>query len=169
MNKYELVHHGIIGQRWGIRRYQNADGTLTNAGKARYEKEIQRNNQKKRKDRAEADSLNDPSRWVKEDLTRAKTTVDSAASLTRDVRKLRTDSVKKETYDLSEMSDKELRTRINRMQMEDQYTRLMNDRAANVKSGRDYVDSTLSLVGNVLTVTSSAVALAVAINQLKNG
>ena len=32
----ELYHHGIMGQRWGIRRYQNEDGTLTEAGKARY-------------------------------------------------------------------------------------------------------------------------------------
>ena len=32
----ELYHHGIKGQKWGIRRFQNADGTLTNAGKSRY-------------------------------------------------------------------------------------------------------------------------------------
>lgn len=32
----ELYHHGIKGQRWGVRRYQNEDGTLTAAGKARY-------------------------------------------------------------------------------------------------------------------------------------
>lgn len=32
----ELYHHGIKGQRWGIRRYQNPDGTLTAAGKRRY-------------------------------------------------------------------------------------------------------------------------------------
>lgn len=31
-----LYHHGIKGQRWGIRRYQNSDGTWTNAGKKRY-------------------------------------------------------------------------------------------------------------------------------------
>jgi len=31
-----LVHHGILGQKWGIRRFQNADGTLTDAGKKRY-------------------------------------------------------------------------------------------------------------------------------------
>ncbi len=32
----ELCHHGIKGQRWGIRRYQNEDGTLTEAGRKRY-------------------------------------------------------------------------------------------------------------------------------------
>lgn len=32
----ELYHHGIKGQRWGVRRFQNPDGTLTPEGKARY-------------------------------------------------------------------------------------------------------------------------------------
>lgn len=32
----ELEHFGILGQKWGIRKYQNPDGTLTEAGKARY-------------------------------------------------------------------------------------------------------------------------------------
>ena len=31
-----LAHHGIKGQQWGVRRYQNPDGTLTEAGKKRY-------------------------------------------------------------------------------------------------------------------------------------
>lgn len=34
----ELYHHGIKGQRWGIRRYQNEDGTLTAEGRKRYGK-----------------------------------------------------------------------------------------------------------------------------------
>lgn len=34
-----LAHHGILGQKWGVRRYQNADGTLTDAGKKRYAKD----------------------------------------------------------------------------------------------------------------------------------
>ena len=32
----ELKHYGTLGQKWGARRYQNPDGTLTDAGKARY-------------------------------------------------------------------------------------------------------------------------------------
>lgn len=36
MTDHELYHHGILGQKWGIRRYQNEDGTLTSAGKKRY-------------------------------------------------------------------------------------------------------------------------------------
>ena len=34
-----LAHHGILGQKWGVRRYQNADGSLTNTGKKRYYKD----------------------------------------------------------------------------------------------------------------------------------
>lgn len=37
-NVYELYHYGIKGMKWGIRRYQNPDGTLTDEGRRRYAK-----------------------------------------------------------------------------------------------------------------------------------
>lgn len=36
VNNYELYHHGIKGQKWGVRRYQNPDGSLTAEGMRRY-------------------------------------------------------------------------------------------------------------------------------------
>lgn len=39
---YELYHHGIKGMKWGVRRYQNNDGSLTAAGKQRLAKSIQK-------------------------------------------------------------------------------------------------------------------------------
>ena len=37
-NENELKHHGVKGQRWGFRRYQNKDGSLTPAGRKRADK-----------------------------------------------------------------------------------------------------------------------------------
>jgi hypothetical protein len=41
-----LVHHGIKGMKWGVRRYQNADGTLTPEGERRYGRQVRRQERK---------------------------------------------------------------------------------------------------------------------------
>lgn len=39
MNDIWLAHHGILGQKWGVRRFQNKDGSYTSAGKKRYSRD----------------------------------------------------------------------------------------------------------------------------------
>lgn len=42
MGYYELMHYGVKGMKWGVRKYQNSDGSLTPEGQKRYAKSIQR-------------------------------------------------------------------------------------------------------------------------------
>lgn len=43
-NDNDLVHYGVLGMRWGIRRYQNPDGSLTRAGQVRYQRKDTKQN-----------------------------------------------------------------------------------------------------------------------------
>lgn len=54
MNAY-LAHHGIKGMKWGVRRFRNEDGSLTEAGKARYQKDaVREENNRVRKEYLDA-------------------------------------------------------------------------------------------------------------------
>lgn len=60
-----LAHWGIKGQKWGVRRFQNEDGTLTAAGKERYKVDPERERKEKRAliDQAIESSNNDVKYW----------------------------------------------------------------------------------------------------------
>ena len=45
----ELMHYGVKGMRWGVRRYQNKDGSLTSAGKKRAKKSDDSDNERAKK------------------------------------------------------------------------------------------------------------------------
>lgn len=53
-----LIHWGIKGMRWGVRRYENPDGTLTEAGKERYRKNQEKIERKAIKKQRKLDNKN---------------------------------------------------------------------------------------------------------------
>lgn len=170
MNKNELQHWGIKGMHWGIRRYQNPDGTLTEAGKKRYEREVLRNNQKSKDKRIKEEALKDPTKWVKDDLTNTKNVVDSSKTLINDLDKLEKATRRKKEnprLDLSNMTDDELRKKINRELLERQYNDVFNK--ADVDRGHEYISRLFDIGGSVLGVTASALGIALAIQQLRKG
>lgn len=168
----ELRHHGIKGQRWGVRRYQNADGSLTAAGQRRYDRDVAENNMKKKENRTILKEGGDPDRWVREDLERSKKVVDANADLVKELKKLEQTTAPKSTptrLDLSKMSDKELRDQIDRELLEQQYNKLFADTsAAQVSKGRVLLQNTLDVAGSLLTITGSALSIALAIKKLKD-
>ena len=166
-----MYHHGVKGMKWGVRRYQNADGSLTAAGQKRYDRDIRENNAKKKENRAIIDGP-DPKRWVTEDLDRSKQVVDAHSDLVKELKKLEQTTTPKPTtkrLDLSKMSDKELRDQINRELLEQQYNKLFADTSATqVSKGRTILQDTLDVAGSVLAITGSALSIALAIKKLND-
>lgn len=139
----ELQHHGVKGQKWGVRRFQNADGSLTNEGRRRYS--------------------NDDFKNAKKKIDKGKEVVDGATKAKKKaVEKQHEQKIKK---DLSEMSDQELRDIVNRLNMEERYTQVMKSRG--LEQGKSRVDKILDYAGTALTIGSSALSIAIAIKELK--
>lgn len=134
----ELYHHGIKGMKWGVRRTPAQLGHDTGGV----------------------------------DLQKAKKKVDAANTIVNETRNINNNVSKKQTKkaqkqkmaEVKSMSDKELRERVNRLNMEQQYMRMS---AEQMNVGRANVNSVLNNVGTVVNVASSALAIAVAIQKLK--
>lgn len=166
MTNNELYHHGILGMKWGVRRYQNKDGSLTPEGKRRYEQDIQDNLSKKKEKRIDTSSPN-PKRWTKEDTERKKNLVDKTSHLVEQLQNVELQT--RPRLDLSNMTDKEMRDRINRELLEQQYNKIFaSETQPSISKGRQYMTNTLHIAGDALAVTSSALSIALAIKELKS-
>lgn len=179
----ELYHHGTKGMRWGVRRYQNADGTLTEAGKKRYAKDAKSkgyNQQDEdgnyykgggKKNKGSKETYDpDINRYVIEDNQAVKRVVDESGQAANKLKNISSREMRRQTknkMDLSDMTDQEMREQINRAMLERQYTDMFGEYDKSMKS-RERVDRFLEVVGDALVVTGSAISIAVGILEIKD-
>lgn len=154
-----LSHHGIKGQRWGVRRYQNPDGTLTDAGRRR---NIDSSNADKQHSGVYSNAASDM-KTNKSGLDAASNAASRASNIAKRSEEHRMEKQKQE-IDVSEMSDQELREKINRMNMERQYRQL---KAEQISAGKIYASDVLATVGDVAAIGASVAGIAAAIYMMK--
>jgi hypothetical protein len=121
MNSDEIMHSGILGMKWGIRRYQNKDGSLTPAGRARYAKlarklERTRNEKKRAKYQKEMEDLDGTTKRKKEEAKKQKE-LEKQQKAEEERKK-----------DIRNWTDEELQTALNRMDMEKRYYDSFNNK-----------------------------------------
>ena len=163
MSNY-IKHHGIKGQKWGVRRFQNKDGTLTPAGKQKYgsKENFEKQYPEDRKAATKA----------------VKKAADKGADVARSAREIEAERTKKRQSKADKalekaarekarkMSDQELREAVNRLNLEENYTRMVQNRER-ISVGESTVAKVLNVTLTAMTVTSTALGIATAIQELK--
>lgn len=133
----ELYHWGIRGMKWGIRRYQNKDGSLTPAGRKRYNDELDslkaREKEIKGRERAKA-------RQAKLDAKKAELDEREKALEGEKTQKKKTDDTTSKTRSVKDMTDEEIRTAIARKQLENQYLQYHPEPKAKQSTMRGLID-----------------------------
>ena len=168
----DLRHHGIKGQKWGVRRFQNADGSLTAAGRKRYgDGESSYDYGKDSGGRkvvrvGKGSSIEDYQNAIKKTKT-AGESVENIRKFNNDVKRIKDPAMEKRIRKSTEaMTDKELQQRVNRLNMEDNYTRMMMHREQ-LKQGEDYVNRVLDVSAVALRGATTALTIALLVKQLK--
>lgn len=146
----QIQHSGIKGMRWGVRRYQNEDGTLTEEGKKRYGSP-----EGYRAVAKEASSLEEATKGVSSAVSTAASIINTQRGSTA-IRK-----------DYSNLSDKELQEKINRLNLERAYGDLSGD-TKYVKTGKEKAREILQTVGSTLAIASTAVAIYAQLHGFKD-
>ena len=160
----ELQHWGIKGQKWGVRRYQNADGSLTPAGVKRYRDEAE--NIERQLNGRKSASAEDYQNVIKKTKTVGEG-IDSVRKFNDNTKKINDPAMERRIRKSTEqMSDKELQQRVQRLNMEDNYTRMMMHRE-HLQQGEDYVSKMLDVSATVVRGATAALTIAMLAKQLK--
>lgn len=171
MNNAELYHHGVKGQRWGIRRYQNKDGSLTAYGKKRYAKELAKLEAEKKRVRQYEQTAKKMSKLddMRKDLDERKKALKPDAT-PEPVKQQKVQSAPQKRK-LSELSNEEIQAKIDRMNLENKYKELAQARIdavskKEVSKGRKFAEEVLTNAGKNIATQTAAWALGTGVNKV---